>query len=253
MRWLRLKFQGAGLGHLNVGTVAGLWLVGLVLAALILVRLTGLVAVGFAVFFLGLALSVELLALRAKAREHTLVSVLPQICESLSSAVNTGLDLQSAFGDLAVAGPKQTRASLTQFVGLLDGGVQFEAALDWLKLELAQADADQLIELIRLSRSSGGIGLAGNLTRLGEQLRQQAALNGELGAKQGWVTGTAKLALATPWITVVMLGSRPENARVYNSTLGLIALGAGLLLCLVAYAVINLVSGLPTVKRVFAQ
>ena len=157
-----------------------------------------------------------------------------------------------AFGDLAVAGPKQTRASLAAFSELLNRGVQFEQALDWLKVELSQADADQLIELIRLSRTSGGIGLASNLARLGEALRKQAALNGELSAKQGWVTGTAKLALATPWLTVVMLGSRPENARIYNSNLGMLALGAGLLMCLGAYAVINAVSGLPRPKRVFA-
>lgn len=252
MRWFKLKLQAAGLGHLMPMRLLGFWLVGLFVVAAVLVRITGLVAVGFAAFFLGAALSVELLALRARGRENTLVAVLPQICESLSSAVNTGLDLQVAFGDLAVAGPKQTRASLAAFSELLNRGVQFEQALDWLKVELSQADADQLIELIRLSRTSGGIGLASNLARLGEALRKQAALNGELSAKQGWVTGTAKLALATPWLTVVMLGSRPENARIYNSNLGMLALGAGLLMCLGAYAVINAVSGLPRPKRVFA-
>jgi tight adherence protein B len=210
-------------------------------------------ALGLASVFLGVGFTVELLVLRARGRQSTLVAVLPQICESLSSAVTTGIDIQQAFEDLAIAGPKQTRKSLHLFCEQLQLGVQMDEALNWLKVELANAESDQLIELLRLSRSSGGIGLSSNLNRLGSQLRQQAALAGEISAKQGWVTGTAKLALATPWIIVLLLGSRPENALAYNSSSGLLVLSIGLVICLTAYAVINAVSSLPEPKRVYAK
>lgn len=251
-RVFRLKLAAAGLGHLDPLKLVALWALALGVTVLALVKITGLVALGLASVFLGAALSFEMLVLRAKARQNTLVSVLPQICESLSSAVNTGLDLQQAFADLAIAGPRQTRQSLALFCSQLDEGVQLDIALDWLKVELGQADADQLIELVRLSRTSGGIGLAGNLTRLAGQLRQQSALAGELSAKQGWVSGTAKLALATPWLVVLLLGARPENAVAYNSPAGLAVLAIGLGVCLLAYGIINVVSVIPQAKRVFA-
>lgn len=253
MRPLRLRLEAAGLGHLDPLKLVVCWLLGLVLVAAVLVRATGLMALGLASVFLGVGFTFELLVLRARGRQSTLVAVLPQICESLSSAVTTGIDIQQAFEDLAIAGPKQTRRSLLLFCEQLQLGVQMDDALNWLKVELANAESDQLIELLRLSRSSGGIGLSSNLNRLGSQLRQQAALAGEISAKQGWVTGTAKLALATPWIIVLLLGSRPENALAYNSSSGLLVLSIGLVICLTAYAVINAVSSLPEPKRVYAK
>ena len=252
MRTLRLRLEAAGLGHIDPPKLLVVWGLGIFLAAGVMVKVTGLLAIGLATVFLGIAFSFELVILRARARQSTLVSVLPQVCESLSSAVNTGLDLQQAFGDLALAGPKQIRKSLSLFCSQLDLGVQFEDALDWLKIELGHCDADQLIELLRLSRTSGGIGLSANLNRLSVQLRQKSALEGELSAKQGWVAGTAKLALATPWLIVLMLGARHENSLAYNSPSGLTVLAIGLFICLVAYGVINVVSTLPQPKRVYA-
>jgi tight adherence protein B len=252
-RAFRLRLAAAGLGHVKASWLLVTWFTCLVLASLIAVRLSGLTALGLAVAFLGSALSYETLLFRDKSRRDTLVAVLPQICESLSSAVSTGLDLQVAFADLAAAGPKPTRNSLQEVSRQLDHGVQFEVAMEWLKADFAVSQADLLIELLKLTRTSGGVGLVGNLNRLAHQLRQQAALSGEIGAKQGWVTGTAKLALATPWLVVLMLGTRPENALAYNSQWGLIILSIGLALCLVAYLIINLVSVLPQPKRVFAK
>lgn len=253
MRPIRLRLQAAGLGHLDPLKLGIAWIVGLALLVFVLVKATGLVALGIAAIFLSGAFSYEFLILQARARQSTLLAVLPQICESLSSAVSTGLDLQRAFEDLAIAGPKATRGSFSLFTQMLQTGTRLEDGLDWLKIELAHADADQLVEFLRLSRTSGGSGLAANLNRLAEQLRKQAALAGEISAKQGWVTGTAKLALATPWLIVLLLGSRPENALAYNSTSGLLVLSLGLLVCLIAYAVINAVSALPQQKRVFAK
>jgi tight adherence protein B len=75
---------------------------------------------------------------------------------------------------------------------------------------------------------------------------------GQLESKQGWVSGTAKLAVASPWIIVAMLSIRPENAAIYNSTSGAVVLLVGFLISIGAYRVIHLMSLLPQQPRVFA-
>ena len=86
--------------------------------------------------------------------------------------------------------------------------------------------------------------LARNLGELADQIRTDAATLGEVQAKQGWVVGIAKLALATPWLVVAMLGTRPENAILYNSPTGLALLLGGLIACILAFAAIQRMSAM---------
>jgi tight adherence protein B len=74
-----------------------------------------------------------------------------------------------------------------------------------------------------------------------------------LETKQGWVTGTAKLALVAPWIIVLFLVSRPENADIYNTNEGLTILLLGLTVSLVAYRLIGVLGNLAKPKRVFTS
>jgi tight adherence protein B len=80
--------------------------------------------------------------------------------------------------------------------------------------------------------------------------RSEIALWGELESKQGWVAGTAKLAIAAPWLIVATLAVRPENVAIYNTTEGTGVLVVGLLVSLIAYRLVGLMGSLSKPSRV---
>ena len=100
---------------------------------------------------------------------------------------------------------------------------------------------------------SGGAGYIESLNSQAKITRSDIATWGELESKQGWVTGTAKLALAAPWLVVVFLTSRPENVKIYNSNEGLTILLVGLTVSLIAYRLIGVLGNLTKPKRVFVN
>jgi tight adherence protein B len=110
-----------------------------------------------------------------------------------------------------------------------------------------------LVELIRVANSSGGAGFIDSLRDLGLRTRSELALWGELESKQGWVTGTAKLAIVAPWIIVATLSSRPENVAIYNTAAGIAILVFGLTVSLFAYRVVTLLGALSRPRRVFTK
>jgi tight adherence protein B len=126
-----------------------------------------------------------------------------------------------------------------------------ENTLDLLKADLGEVHADRLCENLRLSASGGGESLAESLRQQSKQLRADVALWGELNSKQGWIAGTAKLAVAAPWIVVAMLSIRPENAAVYNTSSGVAILLVGFVVSVFAYRLIHFLGTLPQQPRVF--
>jgi tight adherence protein B len=128
-----------------------------------------------------------------------------------------------------------------------------DQGLDWFKSHFGQLQTDRLVELIRVVHRSGGIGYLDSLREQALRTRQEIALWGELDSKQGWVTGTAKLAIIAPWIIVATLSTRSENVAIYNTPEGIGVLLAGLLVSLVAYRLVVLMGNLSKPKRVLIK
>jgi tight adherence protein B len=252
MKALRNLIQESGLGHLKVWRIATVFVSLDFALGFAVERVTGILALGIAAVFLLSALALESLILISKSRHQTLVDSLPELCEHLAAAISSGSTLENALCDLNRVGPKSLSRSLSIFQELLERGVPTIDALRWLKVELADVNSDQLVELLICSHQNGGFGLSANLHRLGNQIRQEGALVAEINAKQGWVLGTAKLALATPWAVVWLLSRQQSNASTYNSPAGVSVLSAGLAVCLSAYLLISAFGSLPKRKRVFA-
>jgi tight adherence protein B len=249
---LKDQLQQAGLGHLKpwrlLAVFAGIDL----LLGFLIARGTGILALGIAAIFLGSAMALEALVLVSNARHQAVVDALPELCENLAAAISSGSSLDTALRDMNRIGPKSVNRSLVTLSQLLDRGIPTVDALRWLKVELSDVNSDQLTELLSCSFRSGGFGLTANLHKLSQQIRQESALVAEINAKQGWVLGTAKLALATPWAVVWLLSRQPSNASMYNSSAGVLVLSAGLVICLLAYLLISAFGALPSRRRVFA-
>jgi tight adherence protein B len=193
----------------------------------------------------------EAVKLRAKTRSDAIAKLWQEVIESLQSAAKSGIGLIDSISELAESGPWQIRKPFASFVQQIDSGQSFNESLTTLKNELGQLHADRLIELIRIVHHSGGAGYLESLKAQAQITRSEIATWGELESKQGWVAGTAKLALAAPWVIVLFLASRPENVEIYNTSEGLTVLLLGLTVSLVAYRLIGVLGNLAKPKRVF--
>jgi tight adherence protein B len=248
---LSLQLQAAGLGRYqpwqlivsatSIALVVGSW-------AQLSFKVFGL-SISAAMATVGLIF--ELVRLRAKSRSDTLSKLWPGVIESLQSAAKSGIGLIDALSEIGQTGPTQIRNYFREFVARIDRGESFDSSLAFLKSDLGQLHADRLIELIRIVHASGGAGYLESLNEQGRITRTEIATWGELESKQGWVTGTAKLALVAPWIIVTFLSSRSENVAIYNTNEGLTILLVGLVVSLIAYRLIGILGNLTRPKRVF--
>jgi tight adherence protein B len=252
MSWLQSTLEGAGLARFSPGRFVLSVAVAAVLTAVWVAAISGVTALGVCVGVASLGLAFELLVGRAKSRRRDLAKLWPEVVETLLSGISSGGSLEDGFGDLAKHGPLRLRRTFATALKILDSGSENRVALQWLKAELGEANADRTIELLQVVAEVGGTSLANALRAQAKQIRQDTALWGEIESKQGWVVGTAKLAVASPWLIVSLLAVRPENAAVYNSSGGATILALGLLVSVFAYRLIHFLSVLPASPRIFA-
>jgi tight adherence protein B len=253
MKALRLELEAAGLAiytpvqslalGLTVATVIASWVQ-------LSFEVWGLTLFSFlAVVGAGL----EGLRIRAKQRSDQLATIWPEVIDSLQSAASSGFGIVDSLAEVARSGPVRIRGVFEALVQRLDSGSTMDQGLDWFKSQFGQLQTDRLVELIRVVYRSGGIGYLESLREQALRTRQEIALWGELDSKQGWVTGTAKLAIIAPWIIVATLSTRSENVSIYNTPEGIGVLLAGLLVSLVAYRLVVLMGNLSKPKRVLIK
>jgi tight adherence protein B len=253
MNWLRSNLEGAGLAKYGLNAVLISILMLSLLVGGLAASITGISALGLCLSIGTFGFCLESLSLRARARRRALSAAWPQVIDSLQSAAFSGLPITEAFSDLAESGPAALRPSFAGAVVRFDSGVPLVEVLDWLKSDVGEHHGDKLFEVIRAATLAGGQAYLESLRAQSAQIRSDLALSGELESKQGWVAGTAKLAVAAPWLIVAMLSSRPENAAAYNQSGGVFILLIGFLVCLFAYRLIHIFGALPGRPRVFAR
>lgn len=248
--WLVSTLEGAGLARWGV---AGLLSRLLALAAVVGVwvfLISRIVALSVCTAVLVATLAVELLSGRADSRRREVAKLWPEVLDSLASAEVAGIGLTEAFGDLAEHAPEGLRPHFVRANAKLLAGFSFDSVVADLKAEFGEPHADRLVELLRMVNEIGATNYHGILREQARALRSDLALWGAIETKQSWVLGTAKLAIAAPWLIVGLLASRPENAEVYSSAGGSTLLLLGLGVSGFAYYLIHLLGALPTAKRV---
>lgn len=249
-RRLDLLLQSAGVEKVSGGglllTCAGFGLVVL----LVFFVLTGSppVAVCFAIF--GSWIPLGLVRWRARKRKAALRLLWPDVVDHLRSAIRAGLALPEALIQLGYKGPEELRLLFLDFGADYRSGGNFEAALNRLKDRLADPVADRIVEALRMTRDVGGSDLGRMLGTLADFLRDSARTRSELEARQSWTINAARLAVAAPWIVLVVMAGRPEAMLAYSSGTGALVLLGGLLVSIFCYSVMLRVGALPEDKRV---
>jgi tight adherence protein B len=206
------------------------------------------IALAFASF--AAATPVTLLRARRRRRTVELRDVWPEVVDNLTSAIRAGLSLPEALGALGVRGPELLRPQFDRFAADYRATGRFHECLDRLKVSLADPVGDRVIEALRMAREVGGTDLGRLLRTLSAFLREDARTRAELETRQGWTVNAARLALAAPWLVLLMLSLRPQAVRAYREPEGAVVLLVGAVVSLVAYRLMLRIARLPEEQRV---
>ena len=90
------------------------------------------------------------------------------------------------------------------------------------------------------------------LQTLSEFLRQDARVRSELEARQSWTVNAARLAVAAPWVVLLLIGTQPVAVETYRTAAGAAVLLAGLVVSVVCYQLMLRIGSLPQDERVIA-
>ncbi len=191
-----------------------------------------------------------LVRLRQRRRRAQLRELWPEAVDNLASAVRAGLSLPEALAQLGVRGPESLRAPFSSFGADYRVTGAFGPCLDRLKDALADPVGDRVVESLRVARDVGGSDLGRLLRTLSAFLREDARTRGELESRQSWTVNAARLAVAAPWIVLLLLSMQPEAVAAYNSSAGLVVLAGGGAASLLAYRVMLRIGRLPEEPRV---
>jgi tight adherence protein B len=192
------------------------------------------------------------LAGRARRRQRELAEVWPEAVDNLASAVRAGMSLPEALTALGHRGPEPLREPFLAFGADYQVTGRFGDSLDRLKVRLADPVGDRVVEGLRIAREVGGGELGSLLRNLSGFLREDARTRSELESRQAWTVNGARLAVAAPWLVLLMLCFQREVIVRYASPAGVLVLAVGGGLCLVAYRAMVRIGRLPTEQRVLS-
>lgn len=176
----------------------------------------------------------------------------PDVCDLLVAAIRVGLSLPDAVASLAESAPAAVRPAFVVFARDLRATGRFESSIDRLKTTLADPIADRIIEALKMARQVGGTELTGVLRALSSSVRADAALRGEVEAKQSWIRGAAVLGVVAPWVILGLLAMRPEGAQAYASPAGVMVIAGGAVVSVIAFRIMLRIGRLPEPRRWFA-
>ena len=242
----------AGLSDVTATSVVSLCAVLFAVAFAVVqaVSRTAPVAVAFAT--MAAYLPIAVLRQRAARRLRDFAEVWPEAVDNLASAVRAGLSLSDAVAAVGTSGPEALRADFAQFA--LDYQVtgRFGECLDRLKDRLADPVGDRVIEGLRLAREVGGGDLGRLLRNLSGFLRDDARTRSELESRQAWTVNGARLAVSAPWIVLLLMSFQTDAIRHYASPGGVLVLGIGFGVCVLAYAALMRIGRLPVERRILS-
>jgi tight adherence protein B len=216
----------------------------------VVASLSGSVVIGGVLAAMAAYLPLALLKRRQRQRRAELRSHWPDVIDNLASAVRAGMSLPEALEQVGTRGPEAMRGAFRRFGEEYRISGRFGEALDLLKADLADPVGDRVVEALRVAREVGGSDLGRVLRTLAAFLRDDARTRGELESRQSWTVNAARLAVAAPWVLLVLLSTRPQAVDAYDSAAGLVVLLGGAGVSVLAYRVMLRVGRLPEEARV---
>ena len=176
----------------------------------------------------------------------------PDVVDDLASAIRAGLSLPQAVIELCNSGPEQLRPAFQLCRDQYQTTGDFNAGLNLIAKNLEDPQADKFVASLQIAHEVGGADLGVLLRTFSEVMREELVLRGEIVARQSWTVNGAKLAVAAPWVTALVLSTRDTAANVYMSASGIRMLAICAVISVFAYLAMMKIAELPTEKRLLA-
>jgi tight adherence protein B len=242
----------AGVQGIAPAQLIGLSLVSFVVGGVVMTGVSGVAAIGLVFGLMAAGLPIAVLRGRAAKRLREHAAVWPDAVDNLTSAVRAGLSLPEALIQLGERGPEGLREAFVQFGRDYQATGRFNESLDLLKDRLADPVGDRVVEALRIAREVGGGDLGRMLRSLSGFLRDDLRTRGELESRQSWTVNGARLAVAAPWVVLLLMCLQGDVVDRFASGTGLVVLLVGASLCLVAYRLMMWIGRLPAERRILA-
>ena len=173
------------------------------------------------------------------------IDVWPDAVDDVASAIRAGMSLPQAVCELhSSSSPELAREFDIVSNEYLASG-NFVSALSGLYVRNSESIIEKFVNAITIAYEVGGSDLGVMLRTLAEVIRDDVKLRGEVQARQSWTVNGARLAVGAPWATVLLLSSRSDAARVYQSAAGIRILMLCAAISVVAYYVMQRIGRLP--------
>ena len=189
---------------------------------------------------------------RLKVARHMDHDAWPDVVDNLTSAIRAGLSLPQAVAEIAATGPQQVQPVFAKCALHYQQTGNFSEALLALRHECADSSTDKICSALQIAYEVGGADLGLVLRSLSEVLREDARVRSEIRARQSWTVNGAKLAVAAPWLTVLVLSTRSGTAAIYLSASGIRMLSFCAFVSVVAYLTMMRMGRLPNPARLMS-
>lgn len=242
----------SGMSDVAPRNLVGLCAGSFVIAGFVMLAVSGVPAIAFVFGVMAGGLPVAILRGRAARRLKEHAALWPDAVDNLASAVRAGLSLPEALIQLGERGPDGLRPAFMQFAHDYQATGRFHESLDLVKLRLADPIGDRVVEALRLAREVGGGDLGRMLRSLSAFLRDDLRTRNEIESRQSWTVNGARLAVAAPWVVLLLMSFQDDAIERYSSGVGLLVLGSGAVLCAAAYRLMMWLGRLPAERRILA-
>lgn len=240
---------GAGYPEASLTLVIAGSIVGGLITAILTLALTGLVVASTMAGLLAAVTPALWLTRAARLRVERLRRAWPDAVDALASGIRAGLSLPEAVTSLASAGPADLRPVFSGAAAEYRATGSFEAGLDHLARDAQDGVADRVVVALRLGRELGGTSIGDVLRTLSMVLREDARIRAEIRGRQSWTVSAARLAVVAPWLTLLLLSTRPGVVSAFATAAGAVVLVLAGVLSAAAYALMIRLGRLPELPR----
>ena len=199
------NLRQAGVGKTSPAAFWAGCLVAALVVGLVFLGISGALPIALAFAMITLIMPVVWINSRARNHRTELRTLWPDAIDTLVSSIRAGLSLPEALANLAEHGPVPLRSEFAAFAVDYAVSSSFENSLEAFKRRSADPVADRIAQALALAHEVGGNDLYQVLQSLSQMLRADLHTRGELEARQSWTVNGAKVAVAAPWIVLLLL------------------------------------------------
>jgi tight adherence protein B len=186
---------------------------------------------------------------KRQRRQRRLREAWPDAIHGLISGVRAGVSLAESCAAQANKGPEELRPGFVAFAGTYRSTGNLLAGLERLRSELSDPVADRVVASLTLASEVGGTDLVRVLRTLADFVREDVRVRKEIEARWSWTVTAARVAAASPWVVLLLMSTRPEAARAYNSAAGATVITVGAVATFVGYRLMLRAARLPEERR----